>query len=390
MLRGVQRSRDASASAAPESAAGSTGDLRIDDLTVEYPKGDRAGQAVVAVDEVSLAVPGGKILALLGPSGCGKTSLLNAVAGLLRPAGGAIGVGDTTYFDAARKVVLPPERRELGMVFQSYSLWPHLTVFDNVAYPLRRRTRPAKVELSARVAAALELVRCANLVDRLPGQLSGGQQQRIALARALVSQPPLVLFDEPLSNLDARLRAELRVDVRRLHDDIGFTGLYVTHDQSEAFAVGDLVAVMRDGRLAQFGEPSEVFRSPNSSWVAGFLGASVVPGSLRDGGTVVHTAFGQLHPRPRPGLPDGDVVVAFYPGSVSLCQDAEGPARLLLARELGHGTEITLQTCDGTDERLIVELTDPLSKLDAEIGQRVRIVVPVGMANVFSRDPDHG
>ncbi|MGH3756706.1 ABC transporter ATP-binding protein [Actinophytocola sp.] len=386
MLRGAQHTREETGAAAASDAL-RTGDLLIDRLTVEYSKGSRDGHAVVAVDEVDLTVPAGKILALLGPSGCGKTSLLNAVAGLLRPAGGTITVGATPFFDAGRRILLPPERRELGMVFQSYSLWPHLSVSENVAYPLRRRTRLGRDEIAARVAGALELVRCAGLGDRLPGQLSGGQQQRIALARALVSRPPLVLFDEPLSNLDARLRAELRVDVRRLHGDIEFTGLYVTHDQTEAFAVGDIVAVMRDGRVAQFGEPSEVFRSPRSSWVAGFLGAHLVPGRLGPGG-VVRTAFGTFEPTPRPHQPDGEVTVAFYPGSVALHPEPDGPARLLLARELGHGTEITLQSCDGTDERLIVALADPISKLGTEIGQRVRLVLPGNEVKVFREDPD--
>ena len=230
---------------------------------------------VLAVDDVNLDVEQGDFVTLLGPSGCGKTTTLRMVAGLEQNSGGRISIGNRVVSDAEGNFFMPPDRRRLGMVFQSYAIWPHMTVFDNVAYPLRVR-RKSKDEIKDRVTAALRLVEMSKYADRPAPALSGGQQQRVAIARALVFEPEVLLLDEPLSNLDANLREEMRFEVRRLHDTCGITSIYVTHDQSEAMATADLICVMRAGRIEQVGAPEEIYERPRSEFVARFIGASNV------------------------------------------------------------------------------------------------------------------
>ncbi|HEU5152213.1 MAG TPA: ABC transporter ATP-binding protein [Iamia sp.] len=224
-----------------------------------------------AVDALDLDIPDGEFLVLLGPSGCGKTTTLRCLAGLETAEAGRIRLGDTTVFDSGRGIDLPPDKRNLGMVFQSYALWPNMTVRKNIAYPLKAR-KMKKGLADGWVESTAEVVDCGELLDRYPGQLSGGQQQRVALARGLVARPELVLFDEPLSNLDARLRELVRSELAELHARLGFTAVYVTHDQSEALALGDRMAIMRAGRIEQLGTPMEVFQGPRSEYVAAFIG----------------------------------------------------------------------------------------------------------------------
>jgi len=207
---------------------------------------------VTALGDVSMLVQEGEFVVLLGPSGCGKTTLLRSVAGLEKPDRGRIEIAGRTVFDSAQKIAVPPENRGLSMVFQSYALWPHMTVFDNIAYPLRNRKRP---DVKGHVGRALEMVRCGELASRYPGQLSGGQQQRVALARALASGDQLILFDEPLSNVDAKVREAVRFELLNLQRELGFSALYVTHDQSEATALAHKIVVMRQGAVAQIGTP---------------------------------------------------------------------------------------------------------------------------------------
>ena len=226
-----------------------------------------------AIDGLDLEIHSGEFFVLLGPSGCGKTTTLRAVAGLEDPSIGQVQIGEEIVADAERGVFVPPNLRDLGMMFQSYALWPHMTVAQNVAYPLeRRKGGRSRAQVKALVADTLALVGLSGLEDRSPAQLSGGQQQRVALARALAARPRLVLFDEPLSNLDAQLRFRLRHDLRRIHDETGSTSIYVTHDQAEALALADRVAVLRDGRLEQLGRPNDIFASPASRFVAEFVG----------------------------------------------------------------------------------------------------------------------
>ena len=225
-----------------------------------------------AVSGVDLAVREGEFVTLLGPSGCGKTTTLRMVAGLEQNTGGRISIGGRVVSDAERGLFVPAEHRALGMVFQSYAIWPHMTVFDNVAYPLRVR-RMGRSDIRARVLEALKLVEMADYADRPAPALSGGQQQRVAIARALVFEPALLLLDEPLSNLDARLRAQMGSEFRALQKRLGITSLYVTHDQQEAMALSDRVVVMQAGRVLQIGAPEEIYQRPLSQAVASFFGS---------------------------------------------------------------------------------------------------------------------
>ena len=233
-------------------------ELRMEGVTRRF--GDTA-----ALQELDLAVEGGEFIALLGPSGCGKTTALNCLAGLLPLSAGAI------RLDGRRIDGMPPERRGFGMVFQNYALFPHLSVRRNVAFGLAMRRTP-KGDAQRRVEQALALVGLEPHADKYPAQLSGGQQQRVAIARAVVIEPSLLLMDEPLSNLDAKLRLEMRTEIRRLHQDLGLTTVYVTHDQEEALSLADRLVLLRDGRVEQVGAPEQIYGEPVSAYAAGFMG----------------------------------------------------------------------------------------------------------------------
>jgi ABC-type Fe3+/spermidine/putrescine transport system ATPase subunit len=240
--------------------------IEVENLEIKY--GD-----VLAVRGVSFSVQPGEQLTLLGPSGCGKTTTLRAIAGLEQPSGGEIRIGGAPVYSAASRINIPAERRGLSMVFQSYAIWPHMSVFDNVAYGLRVR-REAKSAIAEKVDRALDMVQMRAFRDRGASQLSGGQQQRVALARAFVFQPAVLLFDEPLSNLDAKLRADMRIELRELQHRLGITSVYVTHDLEEALAMSDRIVVMRDGLIAQVGSPSDIYNLPRNAFVADFIGSS--------------------------------------------------------------------------------------------------------------------
>lgn len=243
-------------------------DLIIEGLTKKFATANS-----VAISNINLTVKEGSLVTLLGPSGCGKSTTLNCVAGLEEPTEGKIRVGDFVMSDISNGLLLPPEQRQLGMVFQSYALWPHMKVFDNVAFSLKLQKVKGD-ELKKRVMEALDLVGLADLAGRYPFQLSGGQQQRVALARAVVTRPRLLLLDEPLSNLDAKIREQARVWVRELQQRVGITTIYVTHDQSEAFAMSDMIAVINKGVLLQFAPPEELYSHPATQFVAEFIGAT--------------------------------------------------------------------------------------------------------------------
>jgi len=255
------------------------------------------GTGVAAVDDVSFEVATGKLLTLLGPSGCGKTTTLRAIAGLEDPDGGEIQLGRQIVFSRSRGLSVPSNHRRVGMVFQSYAIWPHMTVYQNVAYPLEGRGL-SRDEIRKRVARVLGLIGLEEMTDRPAPFLSGGQQQRVALARALVAEPEVLLLDEPLSNLDAKLREQMRVELRAIQQRVGLTAVYVTHDQTEALAISDFVGVMNEGRLVEYGAPTEIYDRPKTRFAAEFIGAAnVVPVSdLRsDGGkTRARTPWGEI------------------------------------------------------------------------------------------------
>jgi len=235
---------------------------------------------IAVVDNISLAIEHGHLVCLLGPSGCGKTTTLRLIAGFVEPSAGEIRVGDKLISSPAHS--LPPERRNMSMIFQSYALWPHMTVAENIVYGLKLR-KMDRDTIRQKLDAILATTRLAALAERYPGELSGGQQQRVALARALIVEPETLLLDEPLSNLDANLREEMRFEVRRLHDAYRYTTVYVTHDQSEAMTTADLICVMNHGKIEQSGSPEDIYDRPCSEFVARFIGSSnVVKGKAQD------------------------------------------------------------------------------------------------------------
>jgi iron(III) transport system ATP-binding protein len=249
--------------------------------SVELRKLTKRYGDLAVVDGVSLNVDHGLLVCLLGPSGCGKTTILRLIAGFVEPSEGEIAVGGRVV--SSPKRTLPPEQRNMSMIFQSYALWPHMTVAENVAYGLKLRKLDRAV-IAQRLKALLAVTRLEPLAERYPGELSGGQQQRVALARALIVEPETLLLDEPLSNLDANLREEMRFEVRRLHDAYRYTTVYVTHDQSEAMTTADLIAVMNAGRIEQLGTPEDIYERPRSEFVARFIGSSnILRGRSLDG-----------------------------------------------------------------------------------------------------------
>jgi iron(III) transport system ATP-binding protein len=294
--------------------------------------GAEAGQAaarVFAVNDVSFQVAEGELFTLLGPSGCGKTTTLRAIAGLEKPDSGTIRVRDRVLFTNGgdqRSVNVPANQRQLGMVFQSYAIWPHMTVFDNVAFPLQvkpRGRRPSKTEIAERVNRVLETMELRQYADRQATKLSGGQQQRLALARAIVIEPSLLLLDEPLSNLDAKLRESLRFELKRLQRELGITSIYVTHDQIEALALSTNIAVMREGNVVQLGRPRDIYENPHNKFVAEFIGTSnFIHGSVtsREGERyVVETTEGRISLTSAAHVPTGtEVVVSIRPECVSI------------------------------------------------------------------------
>jgi iron(III) transport system ATP-binding protein len=279
-------------------------------------------KTVKAIDDVSFVVPSGKLFTLLGPSGCGKTTTLRCIAGLETPSSGEIKIGDQVVFDNKRGATLPPNKRNIGMVFQSYAIWPHMTVFQNVYYPLKSKGF-GRAEAKERARGALEKVGLLELEDRPAPKLSGGQQQRVALARALAGNPQVLLLDEPLSNLDAKLREEMRAGIRKLQKQIQITSLYVTHDQNEALAISDEIAVMDAGKIVEIGKPQDIYLHPKTRFAANFIGmTNIIPGRLARGDgslAVVQAPFGEIHCRMIESAASADkVLVLLRPENVQL------------------------------------------------------------------------
>ncbi len=270
--------------------------ITLEQIVKVYP-----GSHVPALKKVSLSIRDGEFFTLLGPSGCGKTTLLRCIAGLETPDGGVISIGGRSVFDAQAQVNVGPNKRNIGMVFQSYAIWPHMTVFDNVAFPLRCR---GERNVQKQVKEAMAVVGLQAYADRYSSRLSGGQQQRVALARALVARPDVLLLDEPLSNLDAALRTQMRAELRRLQQEVGITTVLVTHDQHEALAMSDRIAMISEGAVQEVGTPRKLYGRPVTLFSARFLGnANQITGTIKTGADTVQTELGPLHAArlPAPG-----------------------------------------------------------------------------------------
>lgn len=302
--------------------------LNVKGLCTEY-RGQN-GAIVRAAQDVSFHVPEGKFFTLLGPSGCGKTTTLRSIAGLEKPVAGDIVVGDRTVYSAARNIFLPPNERNFGMVFQSYAIWPHMNVFRNVSFPLEvRKNKPSPSEISERVMRVLSAVGLDHLAEREATKLSGGQQQRLALARALVMEPKLLLLDEPLSNLDAKLREKMRFELKRMQNTFKLTTIYVTHDQSEALALSDEIAVMNEGRIVQLATPRDIYERPRTKFVADFIGTTnFLDGTVlgREGSSAywnVQTTIGVLKVKSEHTLQENsNISVSVRPEDVHLSNSA--------------------------------------------------------------------
>jgi iron(III) transport system ATP-binding protein len=321
--------------------------------------------SVAVVDDVSLRIEHGLLVCLLGPSGCGKTTTLRLIAGFVEPTGGEIHVGNRLISSASR--TLPPEQRNMSMIFQSYALWPHMTVAENVAYGLKLR-KLDRATIDRKLQAMLTTTQLAKLADRYPGELSGGQQQRVALARALIVDPETLLLDEPLSNLDANLREEMRFEVRRLHDQYRYTTVYVTHDQSEAMTTADLIAVMNGGKIEQLGTPEEIYERPRSEFVARFIGASnVVKGKTLDEN---HISFAgkPLRCIGAKLAAGGDTAVSVRQHSIGLFASApaatENVVTAKVARQvfLGDSRDYMVEVADGSMLRVVTSAVDNIPK----------------------------
>ncbi len=317
--------------------------------------------AIVAVDDVTLEILPGKLVTLLGPSGCGKTTTLRMIAGLEHPTAGRVFIGGEDV------TPLPASTRSVTMVFQSYALFPHLTVFENIAYGLRIMKASA-AQVTQKVDQVLALVGLSGVGPRFPAHLSGGQQQRVALARALVMEPKVLLFDEPLSNLDAKLRKRVRAEIRELQQRLGITSIYVTHDQAEALALSDVIVVMNAGKVEQVGTPVELYRRPATPFVANFIGeANLLPGRY-DGSRVAVGSY--AFPFRQEGVGAGPVTVMARPEAVAVGTDGDGlPGRVRSAFFMGMTVEYLVDTAVGE-----LNVTEPLAGRGAlRVGTEVRL-----------------
>ena len=342
--------------------------------------------AVTAVDRADLSVRDGELFTLLGPSGCGKTSLLRLLAGFYQPDEGEIRFGERVVSG------LPPYERNIGMVFQNYALWPHMTVAGNVAYGLKLR-KLGGPEIATRLAEGLRKVNLTGYESRYPGQLSGGQQQRVALARALVLNPDILLLDEPLSNLDAKIRVQVRAEIRKLQQELGITTIYVTHDQEEALSLSDRVAVMKDGRVLQVGKPKELYERPRTRFVADFVGTNnLVPGRVsgRAGAElVVDTAVGTLR-----AVSDAAVgercVLAIRPENVAVDTGAGSDVgnvvrgRVNFVSYLGSALRYDVEA--GSGQVLKADIRDPWHHEPLSIGREVTVSFPASVTLAVAED----
>ncbi len=342
--------------------------VRLEHISKIY-QDPKTGKDFYAVKDNSLVIEPGEFVTLLGPSGCGKTTTLRMIAGFESPDEGEIYLGDEAIN------ALTPNKRDTAMVFQSYALLPHYNVFDNVAYGLKLRHVP-KEEIRERVMKILDLVELTGMEGRMTNQLSGGQQQRVALARALVIEPSVLLFDEPLSNLDAKLRVTMRTEIRRIQQEVGITAIYVTHDQSEAMALSDRIIIMRSGVVEQIGTPQEIYYHPVNEFVADFIGeANFLKGrleALSDNRAQLNVSGDICHAAPVPGMEVGkDYTIVLRPEAASLAEEGGLPCEVVLSCFMGSYQNYHVKVGD-----TLVKLTDPnpKNKRIYKVGERCHLV----------------
>ena len=321
----------------------------LQNLTKKFPgRGKKNPREVIAVNDFCFEIPDGKLVGLLGPSGCGKSTTLNLICGLLKPSEGKIFFGEDDVTD------IPPEKRGVGLVFQNYALYPHLTVLKNITFPLENlkgKEKLTKEEMQKKAMEAAKLVQIDGLLDRKPGELSGGQQQRVAIARALVKMPRVLLLDEPLSNLDARLRLQTREEIKRIQKETGITTIFVTHDQDEAMSISDIIVVMKDGIVQQIGKPQEVYDNPVNLFVAKFLGTppiNVFQGAVNDNRLLIGSEA-VLNVK---GVPDGAVTVGIRPEG--FLPEEEGPLHCKLDRLEVMGRDVSVVSTHAASENVTI------------------------------------
>ena len=332
--------------------------VMLKNLTKRFPAFQKKQPDVIAVNDVTLEIPDGKLVGLLGPSGCGKSTTLNLLSGLLKPSAGSIYFGDDDV------TTLPPENRGVGLVFQNYALYPHLTVLQNIIFPLQNRkgkNKLSKEQMLEKAVEAAKLVQIETLMDRKPSELSGGQQQRVAIARALVKMPRILLLDEPLSNLDARLRLQTREEIRRIQRQTGITTVFVTHDQEEAMSISDLIVVMKDGVIHQVGKPQEVYDDPVDLFVAKFLGTppiNVFHGRVE--GEMLYIGSEQI--LPTPGLSNQSVIAAIRPEGFVPSDAGTFTCDLNRVEVMGRDISVVCRhpNCENADIRAIISGENPI------------------------------
>lgn len=339
---------------------------------------------VIAVDDLNLMIEPGSFLTLLGPSGCGKTTVLRMIAGLEEPDEGEILIDGRPVFSAEQAIFVPPPQRNLGLVFQSYALWPHLTVFQNVAFGLQMAKRP-KPEIQERVTTILKDLQIGGMQDRYPQEMSGGQQQRVALARMLAPKPGIFLLDEPLSNLDARLRVDMRLELKRLHRDTRATAVYVTHDQLEALTMSTHIAVMKDGRLQQLASPSQVYRTPANLFVADFIGTPKInlidaEAVTRDGKVTLQC--GSFRISDMPTQASGAVVAAIRPEDIRISlEKVPNASEFTTYSVLPAGSEIIVNARCGDATLVIKETRD----IEIEMDRAVWLTFDTKKINLYDK-----
>lgn len=355
--------------------------ILLQNLTKKFPNRSRkVREDVTAVDHFTFEIPDGCLIGLLGPSGCGKSTALNMICGLEKPTEGRIFFGDEDVTE------LPPENRGIGMVFQNYALYPHLTVKQNILFPLQNlkgRDRLSKDEMLRRTEEAARLVQIDGLMERKPGELSGGQQQRVAIARALVKMPRVLLLDEPLSNLDARLRLQTREEIRKIQKTTNITTIFVTHDQEEAMSISDLIVVMKEGVIQQTGKPQEVYDNPANLFVAKFLGTppiNVFDGSVQDGTLYI----GKDAVMAAAGIPDQEVCIGIRPEGFLLQDDGPLPCRLDRVEVMGRDISI-ISTHESSQNPFIRAIINAGHRIDTSRTE-VRFALKPDKVHIFSKE----